>query len=424
MSLCSAYGRFSLPLKSVITLIFLFLGLLAWHSAYIEAIHSEINDFEQDYALGCSLRTKTDPGKSIPDLIKLCDPTAKAVFTYEQTPHPLILALPYSVFTYLSLISAKELYFFLQLGFACILSALIPMITIGRMSWRGSLLLLIFLALARPMWTVLALGNLSLVLLVLSILACLWIKKGGEGKGGFLLGLVMAAKLTILPLIGLLLLTRKWRALIVSITVFIGSLIVTILLFGTSATQKHLFVTIPREEIRWRDEIANQSLLSWGSRIFEGVVAAQKKSGPVEVSELFTAESWARPAGFVLLAFFVVGLIYSTRRFSFNTSWPIFLAASAIVIPISWEHTLLLALPLYALLAHAVYLSEEIRLELGYLILVLSYAFGTNVLGFFAAKDGVLPFWINFLLLLPQLSLIVAIFWYAGILRARSSLKA
>ena len=424
MSLCRAFGRFSLPLKSLITLIFLCLGLLAWRGAYIEGINSDVNDLDQDYALGCALRKQVDPSQSIPQLIKLCDPDAEAVFTHDQTPHPLILALPFSLFTYFQLASAKELYFFLQFGVAAILASLIPLITCRRISWTSSFLLLGLIVLARPMWTVLALGNLSLILLVASILGCIWIEKGAENRGGLLLGLVMSAKLTILPLIGLLAITGKWQALKASLFLFISSLIATAALFGSNATYQHFVVTIPNEESRWRNEIANQSLLSWGSRIFEGVVAAGKDQGPIRVEELLAGEHWARPTGYALLALFAIGLLYSTRRVSFNNAWPLFLAASSIVIPISWEHTLLLALPVYALLAHAVYLAAQTKLELAYLVLLLLYASGSNSVGFIAASNGVLPFWSNFLILLPQLSVLVTIFWYASIVRGRANPKA
>jgi hypothetical protein len=154
------------------------------------------------------------------------------------------------------------------------------------------------------------------------------------------------------------------------------------------------------------------------------VVAAGKDQGPIRVEELLAAEHWARPTGYALLALFAIGLLYSTRRVSFNNAWPLFLAASSIVVPISWEHTLLLALPVYALLAHAVYLAAQTRLELAYLVLLLLYASGSNSVGFIAVSNGVLPFWSNFLILLPQLSVLVTIFWYASIVSRRANPKA
>ncbi|WP_189310616.1 glycosyltransferase family 87 protein [Streptomyces brasiliensis] len=206
-----------------------------------------------------------------------------------------------------------------------------------RYGWYGWCLALCGLALFEPLRDTFSFGQVNLLLLAL-VLGDSWLLSTGRGRwAGVGIGLAAAIKLTPAVFIGLLLLTRRWRAAAVATAVALGA---TALAAWADPAASRFYWT----EALWDtsrvgrlDYVSNQSLQGVLARLGE----TERPLWATAVLLVLCVWAWrarrAVAAGDWIAAFALTGL------------------TACLVSPITWVHHLVWLLPSFAVLARAGY---------------------------------------------------------------------
>ncbi len=185
-------------------------------------------------------------------------------------------------------------------------------------------------------------GQFSTVVLMLVFLGWFWLQQGKEELGGAALGAAIAVKLFPALLGVYLLATRRFRALGALGATFLVLQGLTFLAAGPTDFLRYYTSVMPEDSRRFLTYAMNQSFTGAGISLLQ----------PNRYVEHIA--DWPR-LGLALMLMFALGLVawaaFSARRGEDpdHTYWH-FTALSVILCPISWDHTMIVMVPLCVLL--------------------------------------------------------------------------
>jgi len=300
-------------------------------------------DFIQEYLLAKAVLNGIDPYMSLPELAdRLIGPLPNLVLQH-PTPHPppvMLLSLPLGWLTYKQ---AAIVWFAFEL--VCILVSIY-----GLLHWLGirhnlklalicSLMVLAWL----PLREELIFGQLMTLNLALLIGSWQMLRAGKDFHGGILLGCAIAFKLIAWPMVILLVMRKKWRAIGAVGAVLVSANGLIAVLVGPQTVADYYLKVGPLVSTLYRSYIWNFSSWTIGWKVFVGT------SSPfligVNALPLVDAPSLACYSALILpVILLAAGVFLAIRASTFDASFGIMTCVILLVAPITWNHCLILAL--------------------------------------------------------------------------------
>jgi alpha-1,2-mannosyltransferase len=200
-------------------------------------------------------------------------------------------------------------------------------------SSRKRVLLLIALTLLslllEPVWQTLQFGQINLLLTAMILLDL--VRPADARLRGFWLGVTIGVKLTPVPFLALLVVTKQWRALRNAI-------------LGLLATVAIGFAIVPHQSWRyWTDVILDANRVG-------GIAYTGNQSLNGFLHRLGDEASWVQPTWFVLAALFGLAALWLARRFWLVDERVTAISVMALAVlyasPISWSHHWVWIIPL------------------------------------------------------------------------------
>lgn len=295
-------------------------------------------DFQQEFLMGKALLNGLDIYAS-PNLLSARFFPAPTVGFFHPSPYPPIIALLSAPFTVLPYPVLAALWLLVSIGF------LLPIGHWLGLSTRGSLAL----AAWPPIWWVLAVGNLDVGLLVLTMLAWRDARAGREWRAGAWLGIAAALKLYPALFVAPYLYRRRFRVVAAAVLAFAVGQLGNLLIVGPAGLAHYYRDILPTVGAVYVGQGLNSSPYGALLRIFGGatnaapLVAAPSLVAPLAIAiaagaliALFVLEPEAAPVAALLIlpttwgyyAVFTLPLIVKLAR---TTGWTrsLFLAAAA-----------------------------------------------------------------------------------------------
>jgi hypothetical protein len=300
-------------------------------------------DFLQDYLMGRAVAEGVNPYLTIAELGRRFLEVSPAVILDHPSPHPPPSAL---LFLPLSLLDYQAAGFvWLLVG---IISLAVAIGLIGRaLDVRFSLPVLLAITVASlvwyPIYSDLLEGQVTIILLML--LAGFWLawRRERAALAGLLLGLAIALKPVLWPVVVWLALRRDWRAMGAMVTTVLVCYAAATAVIGLGGVRAYFTDAAPLVQRGFCAHVANQSLASIGWRVFEG-------TGPIKWSGVASPPLvrcvWLAPVTAFLLPLLAVALACRAvwNRHDAEESLGLFLCVSILVSPVSWEYYRVLAL--------------------------------------------------------------------------------
>jgi alpha-1,2-mannosyltransferase len=208
-------------------------------------------------------------------------------------------------------------------------------------SQRKRMLLLVALTLLslllEPVWQTLQFGQINLLLTAMILLDL--VRPADARLRGFWLGVTIGVKLTPLPFLALLVVTKQWRALRNSI-------------LGLLATVAIGFAIVPHQSWRyWTDVVLDANRVG-------GLAYTGNQSLNGFLHRLGNDASWVQPTWLVLAGLFGLASLWLARRFWLVDERITAISVMALAVlyasPISWSHHWVWIIPLGVSLIRAV----------------------------------------------------------------------
>jgi hypothetical protein len=196
-----------------------------------------------------------------------------------------------------------------------------------------------------PLALELCLGQLSLCLLPLFLLAWLALRQGREAVGGLWLGALVILKMAGVPILLWLAWRRRWRAIGAAAALWTAAHLLAISLHGWPLVRDYYLKVGPQVSAIYRLSFANLSVWTLGQRLF-GEMNWKFVSVPL----------WAAPGLVKLLTvlaplILLVALVWAAERARrFETAFTLLMGVGLFLTPVAWEHYFVLALPAFYLL--------------------------------------------------------------------------
>jgi alpha-1,2-mannosyltransferase len=191
--------------------------------------------------------------------------------------------------------------------------------------------------LLEPVWQTIQFGQINLLLTAMILLDL--VRPAGAKWRGFWVGVTIGVKLTPLPFLAFLLITKQWRALRNAV-------------LGLLATMAIGFAVVPNQSWHYwtvviRDANRVGGLAYTGNQSFMGFL-----------SRLGDEASWVQPTWFVLSAVFGLAVLWLARRFWLADERVTAISVMALAVlyasPVSWSHHWVWIIPLGVSLIRAV----------------------------------------------------------------------
>lgn len=293
-------------------------------------------DLIQEYVMAKAIVVGGDPYLPTIELVRRFVPSLPVEVFAHPSPHPPPLALLSLPLTLLSYEHAIVFWFVIQITGAIVLVLLLRPTAHSHNWWETLLLILLFIAWEPVVWD-LALGQLSLILLVLLVVSWRFLRTGRGYLGGFFLGTVVALKLMAWPIVIYLALRRKWRVVIsVGLVVFLANL-VGILIIGLDRVLAYYTVVAPSVSQIYRATSMNTSVYSLVWSLFVGTKDLIWSS--VETTSMFSMSTFAPlVAILVSLLFAGIGIWKAFQMQTFDGAFALLICVSVLVGPITWRH--------------------------------------------------------------------------------------
>jgi hypothetical protein len=262
------------------------------------------------------------------------------------TPHPppvVFVALPFGLLPY-----EQAQVAWLLLGVSCLVIALrlllhphFPGLSLSKFA----LICLITVPLLH-FWEELGLGQMMMLQLLLLVAAWRALRVHRAGPGAILLGLALALKLIAWPIVILLMVGKKWRAIIVALATFACANLAAALILGPREVIYYYSVVSGWVWGIYRGDWGNFSLMSVSWRLFGGTGVSSLTG--LHAPPLVAAPSLAYPAAILLVGIWLaVGLTWAAQARSFDVAFGMALCTSVLASPLTWCHYLiLLVMPL------------------------------------------------------------------------------
>lgn len=408
----------ALILKKFIVLSAILLAFLTFARTTL-TVNECRKDCIQDILMGKAVLAGLNPYLPGPELVK----RLKINVPYEVYPHPnphpppvIFAALPLG---FLTLHQAVFLWFLMEL--ACVvIAAYWLLIWLGarpKVIWVVSLTLI--MVSWWPFQDELFYGQLTSLLLILLMGACLALGRGKDRLGGIYLGSVLAIKLIAWPLVIFLALRKKWRAAITALTTFALANIAAAWFIGLEGLRDYYLKVGPGVSALCRAHAGNSSLCSIGWRLFEGTGSSLLAG--IEAPPLAYAPKLAQWVSFALpLAVLSIGLWLALRARNFDLSFGIMVCLSLLVSPWVWPfYFALLVIPL-VIAGQCLYILDFPRKETNIFMAVALSLYIPNVflhkfVLLFAQRPGIEQYgkvsWgIGLLTLVPNATLLALIY--------------
>jgi hypothetical protein len=359
--------------RSLLLALLLVQGLLGLRFALLSLAPPGVymKDFIQEYLLAQAVVNGVNPYLPLPELAdRFLDPLENPIFPH-PTPHPppvILLSLPLALFTYETAALLWLLFEILCLSGSVYL----------LLSWWGNqppigvaALVTIFLIGWGPVTDGLIMGQLmSLLLLLLCLTWTLW-RAGRWQLGALLLGLAMALKLVVWPLALLLLLYRRWSALLVLAATFVAANLAAGLMVGLDVVAHYYTAVGAQVETIYRAHEGNFALWGLGWRLFFGTGSTM--IGGIHAPPLIDMPEMAALSSLLILFLFLLLVLYfcvTAKRLDVRLA--VLVCAAVIANPIAWSHYLvLLLIPLTVTGRHLLDLDFPRTLTNGGLIILL-----------------------------------------------------
>ncbi|TCC35187.1 DUF2029 domain-containing protein [Kribbella sindirgiensis] len=183
--------------------------------------------------------------------------------------------------------------------------------------------------LLEPVWQTIQFGQINLLLTAMILLDL--IRPNDARLRGFWLGVTIGVKLTPLPILALLVVTKQWRALRNAV-------------LGLLATMAIGFAIVPHQSWRyWTDVILDANrvggLAYTGNQSFNGFL-----------HRIGDEASWVQPTWFVLSAVFGLAVLWLARKYWLADERVTAISVMALAVlyasPISWSHHWVWIIPL------------------------------------------------------------------------------
>jgi len=298
-------------------------------------------DFLQDYLFACAILSQVSPYQMLPELAALCLPRRDIPLFPHPTPHPppvIFVALPFGLLPYEQ---AQVAWFALELF--CLVAAMrlllqphFPALNIAQVA-----LSCLFIIPLLHFWEELGLGQMMLLQLLLLVAAWRALRVGHERAGAVGLGLALALKLIAWPLVILLMVERRWRAVIVALATFTGANLAAATIMGSRDIIYYYSVVSGWVWSIYRGDWANFSLMSIGWRLFEGTGSSNLTG--LHAPPLVAAPGLAYPTSILVVGIWLaVGLTWASRARSFDVAFGMALCTSVFATPLTWCHYLVL----------------------------------------------------------------------------------
>ncbi|MBI4491279.1 MAG: DUF2029 domain-containing protein [Chloroflexi bacterium] len=338
-----------LRLAVVVVGVGLGLASLAQTLVYLQPPYVYIRDFLQEYLLARAIADGTDPYLPVQALaeryvsdLALASELPVAVFPH-PTPHPPTVGILFLPAALLDHRLAAMLWFGLELA---LLAAVVYLLVRPAGAWLslwGILALATALLGWHPVWMELLVGQLMLLILLVLAGARLALLSGRQVLGGVLLGFAMLVKPVTWPLLLLFALRRNWRVLGASVSTIVLGYVVALVAIGLGPIARYFTQVLPAVANTYQERPLNQSLWTFGWRLFEGTTWTKFLGGgtwppPVESELAARVVSVAVPALALLIACLAV------RRRGLDASLAIMACLSIVINPIAWEHYFVLAI--------------------------------------------------------------------------------
>jgi len=383
--------------------------------------HNSIRkDFVQEYLLAKAVLTGIDPYTPLPELAdRLIGPLPNLIFQH-PSPHPppvILLSLPLGWLTYQQ---AAIVWFAFELS--CILVSVYLLLQWSGM--RANLMLVLICTLFALAWSPfrqeLTVGQLMTLNLALLIGSWQMLRAGKEIRGGILLGCAIAFKLIAWPLVILLVLRKKWRAIGATGAVLVSANGLIALFIGLQTVADYYVKVGPLVSTLYRSYCGNFSLWSIGWRVFAGtgtpVLTAVNAPPLVEAPNLACYSAVILPV--ILLT---VGVFLAMRTSTFDASFGIMTCVTLLIAPITWSHYLILALIPMTIVLRRLFALELPRKETNLAILLglifcIPQTFLNDVMLMFADRNLVdaggptVPFAVTIISLIPAAAILGLMF--------------
>lgn len=378
-------------------------------------------DFLQEYLFARAVLGQVNPYGVLQELGTLFLPRPDIPLFPHPTPHPppvVFVALPFGLLPY-----EQAQVAWLLLGMSCMVIALwlllqphFPGLSIPKFA----LICLITIPLLH-FWEELGLGQLMMLQLLLLMGAWRAFRVGRERAGAVCLGLALALKLIAWPLIILLMVGRKWRAIIVALATFASANLAAALILGP---REVIYYYSTVSEWVWgiyRGDWGNFSLMSVGWRLFEGTGVSSLTG--LHAPPLVAAPGLAYPAAILVVGIWlVVGLMWAAKARSFDVAFSMTLCTSILASPLTWCHYLiLLVMPLSLIARRIINLGCPRRAVYQFLLLVVLLSIPATLfhdaMMLFAqtpqppARGMVIPFAASLIDLIPTAAVIALLFF-------------
>lgn len=345
--LLTSSGLSARLLRYLLVLLAVLLGLGTWELVVKVTFppYSYRKDFVQEYLLAKAALSHVNPYQVLPELSARFLPYLPNRLFPHPTPHPppvILVAWPLGLLSYEQ---AQAVWLVAEI--ICLVAAIWLLLTTWclRHSMRWTLLLTLIAVPFFHFWEELIVGQAMILLLLVVSSAWRALRSRRELVGGVLLGLAVALKLIVWPLVVLLMLQKMWRAVLAAgVTVGMANLIAA-LIMGPHAVIYYYSIVSRMVWSLYRSHEGNLSLLSIGWRLFEGTGSPILVG--VQAAPLIGAPDLAFPVSLaVVTGWLMISFALAARARSFDVAFGMVVCASVLVSPIVWSHYLvLLTLP-------------------------------------------------------------------------------
>ncbi|MGW6195864.1 glycosyltransferase 87 family protein [Kribbella sp. NPDC055110] len=183
--------------------------------------------------------------------------------------------------------------------------------------------------LLEPVWQTIQFGQINLLLTAMILLDL--IRPNDTRLRGFWLGVTIGVKLTPLPFLALLMVTKQWRALRNAV-------------LGLLATMAIGFAIVPHQSWRyWTDVILDANRVG-------GIAYTGNQSFNGFLHRIGNEASWVQPTWFVLSAAFGLAVLWLARKYWLADERVTAISVMALAVlyasPISWSHHWVWIIPL------------------------------------------------------------------------------
>lgn len=250
-------------------------------------------------------------------------------------PFAIIFFLPLS---FLGVNAFTLVWYILEIIFLAVTAGLFSILWKGRLDWKIALLLFFLLLAWNPVMIDLSIGQLSISLMLLLLLALFASQRDHKAIAGVIIGFTIALKVITWPLIIYFLLKKDWRTSISAVITTAGLNLIALMIVGTGPFLDYYLHVSSQVVSFYQAEFANYSLWSIGFRLFSGTSTHVFTNAFITPPLVNFPEISPYVSSLIVIILFVFGLLYALRSQNLDQSYAIMICVILTASPIVWEH--------------------------------------------------------------------------------------